>query len=154
MTAAKGGAPAHPPSTQAPKQPRASNAAAPSRQPAAPRAAPAPAPVAAPNPAAMGPFPGARSMALFDWLASDPCGEKGQGEVVEFLQRIGVQLPQDDDGEVELDPDSLDAPTLWQLDAFCQVQSKGAYAPDGRGARPRGPVLAAGPYEDEDTEED
>jgi hypothetical protein len=100
-------------------------------------------------------FPQERETMLFDWLTSDTCGEKGQGEVVDFLQSLGVQLPQDADGEVELDPESLDTPTLWKLDRFCQQQSKGEYAPDAQSTQPRGPVLAMSQYEEDDeTDED
>lgn len=99
-------------------------------------------------------FPSDRKTKLFDWLASDSCGEKGQEEVADFLLSLGVQLPQDANGEMELDPDSLDAPTLWKLDKFCQEQSRGQYTPDVRSVQPRGPVLARHQYEDDETEED
>jgi hypothetical protein len=72
----------------------------------------------------------ARSAALFDWIESEACGEEGQMQVLQHLQMWGVDLPTDADGDVELAPENLDAATLWKLDAFCQQQSGGQYAPD------------------------
>jgi Bromodomain extra-terminal - transcription regulation len=82
-----------------------------------PRAAPAPPPVS---------FPQLRSEHLFDWIGN--ASEDMQGAVVDFLQRAGHSLA-GDDGEVELDPESLPPDVLWRLDAFCRSTSGGGYAP-------------------------
>lgn len=101
------------------------------------------------------PFPPDRSTALFDWIGCDACGEAGQVAVVNFLGEEGVQLPQDEDGELELDPEALDDATLWKLDRFCQQQSRGMYAPAPPPAPPRrGPVVADRGYLDDDSEEE
>ena len=56
--------------------------------------------------------------------------------MVQFLKDIKAPLDKVD-GDVEIDPDRLDAVTLWRLDAFVQEQSGGRYAPDTPARRPK-----------------
>ena len=86
-------------------------------------AAPAP-----PPPRARGPFPEDRSQALFDYIGE--IDEAGQAAVLEFLQQqCQCELPVDEDGEVELDPDALSAEVLWKLDDHMRETSNGKYSP-------------------------
>ena len=82
------------------------------------------------------PYPSERTNTLFEWIGSDACGDEGQEQVVQFLKDIKAPLDEVD-GDVEIDPDRLDAVTLWRLDAFVQKQSGGRYAPDTPARRPK-----------------
>lgn len=87
------------------------------------RAAPAPTP-----PRARGPFPEDRSASLFEYIGE--IDEAAQAAVLEFLQhQCQVELPMDEDGEVELDPDALSAEVLWKLDDHMRGTSNGKYSP-------------------------
>ena len=88
------------------------------------------------------PFSHDRINLLVEWIGSDECGEQGQEQVLNFIRDANVQLPEDEDGEVSLDLEVLPRALLWQLDAFCQRQSGGRYAPDAKPlAAAQGPRL-------------
>jgi hypothetical protein len=92
-------------------------------------------------PRSRGRFPEARSTALFEYIgASD---ESQQAAVLEFLQNTcQCELPMDEEGEVELDPDALSDDVLWKLDDHIKSTSGGRYNPDVLAAPVAEPVLS------------
>jgi hypothetical protein len=97
-----------------------------------------------------GPFPEERSGALFEYIGAIDEGQ--QAAVLEFLQhQCQVELPMDEDGEVELDPDALSADVLWKLDDHMQQLSGGRYKP---GAAQADPKLTLAAVHDEETDDE
>lgn len=148
-SAAAAAPPHHAPLPAAPKSAPSAAPGMGGHKPAA-RAAPAAAAPAVQPPRNRGPFSEERSTALFEYIGA--VDETQQAAVLEFLQhQCQVELPMDEDGEVELDPDALSAEVLWKLDDHMRETSGGLYKPDAVLAEP---VLALANGHDEETDDE